>query len=143
LTLLRQTILNAASDPNIALALVIVGALWIYAEFLAPGKVIPGMVGSLLMVLGLKALAAFPVVPIALLVILIGLACFYRAATVRERAWTAIGAVSFVAGTWKLGGGRIHFATAACLGVPFALITSFLLSIAMRARRNKTLDAQA
>lgn len=143
MTPLRQTILNAASDPNIALALVIVGALWIYAEFLAPGKVIPGMIGSLLMLLGLKALAAFPVVPLALLVILIALACFYRAAAVRERTWTAMGTLSFVAGTWKLADGRIHFASAACLGVPFALITSFLLSVAVRARRNKTLDAQA
>ena len=143
MTPLRQTILNAASDPNIALALVIVGALWIYAEFLAPGKVIPGMIGSLLMLLGLKALAAFPVVPLALVVILIAVACFYRAATVRERAWTAMGTFSFVAGMWKLAGGRIHFATAAGLGVPFALLTSFLLSVAVRARRNKTLDAQA
>ena len=139
MTPLRQTILTAASDPNIALALIIVGALWIYAEFLAPGKVIPGMIGSLLMLVGLKAIAAFPVAPAALLLILFALACLARP----RRLWTAAGTLSFVAGTWKLADGRIHLASAACLGVPFALITSFLLSVAVRARRNKMLDAQA
>jgi membrane-bound serine protease (ClpP class) len=139
LTPLRQTILTAASDPNIALALIIVGALWIYAEFLAPGKVIPGMIGSLLMLLGLKAIAAFPLAPPALLLILFALACLTRP----QRLWTATGTLSFVAGTCKLADGRIHLASAACLGVPFALITSFLLSVAVRARRNKMLDAQA
>jgi membrane-bound serine protease (ClpP class) len=32
---------------------------------------------------------------------------------------------------------RVHWSTALGLAVPFALITSFLLSIAIRARRNK------
>jgi membrane-bound serine protease (ClpP class) len=32
---------------------------------------------------------------------------------------------------------RIHWITAAAITLPFALITSFLLSIALRARRNK------
>ena len=139
MTLLRQTILNAASDPNIALALVIVGALWIYAEFLAPGKVVPGMIGALLMLLGLKTLAALPVAPLAVLLILFALACLTRP----QRLWTATGTLTFVAGTWKLADGRIHFASAAGLGVPFALITSFLLSVAVRARRNKTVAMRA
>jgi membrane-bound serine protease (ClpP class) len=134
--LLRQSILSAVADPNLALALVIAGALWVYAEFIVPGTVVFGMVGSLLMLLGLKTLAGLPIAPAAPAAMAFGILCCLS----NRRLATAAGVVSVVAGLWKLSGNRIHFSTAAALGVPFALITSFLLSTAARARRNKTFD---
>ena len=92
-------ILTSAADPNIALALVVLGALCVYVEFVKPGTVIPGAFGSVFVLLGMKTLGAFT--PAQLL------------------------------------DGRIDFRIATGLGVPFALITCFLLSVALRARRNK------
>jgi membrane-bound serine protease (ClpP class) len=137
--LLRQSILAATADPNIALALVIAGALWVYAEFIAPGTVVFGVIGSLLMLLGLKTLLGLPISLVALAAIALGLACCLSA----RRVVITAGIISVVAGMWKLAGDRIHLSTAASFGVPFAFLTSFLLSTAARARRNKTLDAQA
>ena len=37
---------------------------------------------------------------------------------------------------------RIHWSTALAVTVPFALITSFLFTIALRARRNKVVTGQ-
>jgi membrane-bound serine protease (ClpP class) len=44
------------SDPNIAILLMALGALGVYAEFCLPGKVIPGVVGSIVLTVGLASL---------------------------------------------------------------------------------------
>src|ERR1019366_8707298 len=44
---LRQRILGAIADPNIALVLLVVGALCIYVEFTSPGMVAPGVFGAI------------------------------------------------------------------------------------------------
>src|SRR5215472_4122227 len=46
-----------------------------------------------------------------------------------------LGAVMLIDSPWpEL---RVHWATAIALAIPFSLITTFLLALAMRARRNK------
>jgi membrane-bound ClpP family serine protease len=52
----RQTILIAISQPAVAAALLTVGWVGVVAEFLRPGKVIPGAVGGVLIVLALWGL---------------------------------------------------------------------------------------
>lgn len=44
-------------DPNVALVVLILGALLIYVEFIFPGRVIPGVIGGLLAMLGLSRLS--------------------------------------------------------------------------------------
>ena len=44
------------SDPNIAIALVALGLLGIYAEFCLPGKVVPGVAGGIFLLTGLASL---------------------------------------------------------------------------------------
>ncbi len=58
---LRQKIISAIADPNIALILLVIGALCIYVEFSSPGMVAPGVVGAILVLLGLSALSVLPI----------------------------------------------------------------------------------
>ena len=58
---LRQRIVAAIADPNIALILLVVGALGIYVEFTSPGLIAPGVIGAILVLLGLSALSVLPI----------------------------------------------------------------------------------
>lgn len=140
---LRQRILAAIADPNIALILLVFGALGIYAEFSAPGFVLPGVLGAILVLLGLAALAMFPIGWLGVSLVILGLAFFVLEAKFATHGiLTAGGAVALLLGALLLVDTsdpalRIHPGTALAITLPFALITGFLLSLAMRARRNK------
>ena len=47
-------------DPNVAIAMIALGLLGIYAEFCLPGKVVPGVVGGVLLLVGLASLMHAP-----------------------------------------------------------------------------------
>ncbi len=142
---LRQRILSAIADPNIALILLVLGALGVYAEFSSPGLVAPGVIGAILILLGLTALSMFPIRWLGAALILLAFAFF-----VLEAKFTTHGILTIGGATAMLFGAlmlintnspalSIHLAYALGVTIPFALITSFLLSIAVRARRNKSI----
>ena len=58
---LRQRIVAAIADPNIALVLLVLGALGIYVEFTSPGLIAPGIIGAIMVLLGLSALSVLPI----------------------------------------------------------------------------------
>jgi membrane-bound serine protease (ClpP class) len=140
---LRQNILIRISDPNFALILLAIGALGIYAEFTAPGMVLPGVAGS---ICALLALAAFSVLPISWLgasLLLLSLMFFALEMKFGSHGVLGIGgAVSLVLGALFLVDSplpelRVRPVTALTVALPLALITAFLVTIAARARRNK------
>ncbi len=140
---LRQRILMAIADPNIALLLLVLGALGIYAEFSSPGTVLPGVLGAISVLLGLAALAMFPIGWLGAALTLMGLAFFVlEAKFVTHGILTAGGAIALLLGALLLidtnePALRIRFGMALALTLPFAIVTSFLFSIAAKARRNK------
>jgi membrane-bound serine protease (ClpP class) len=140
---LRQKILSAIADPNIALLLLVLGALGVYAEFSIPGAIFPGAIGAILLLLGFAALAMFPIGWLGATLSILGLTFFVLEAKFATHGiLTAGGAIALLLGAMLLINTndpalRVRFSMALALTIPFALITSFLLSIAMRARRNK------
>lgn len=140
---LRQRVLLAIADPNIALLLLVLGALGIYAEFSSPGLFAPGVIGAILVLLGLTALSVFPIDWLGAALMILGLIFFVLEAkypthgilTVGGAICLTLGAVMLV--DTNVPELRVRWSTAIGLAVPFALITSFLFSIALRARRNK------
>ncbi|HWC97170.1 MAG TPA: nodulation protein NfeD [Candidatus Sulfopaludibacter sp.] len=140
---LRQKIISAIADPNIALILLVIGALAIYVEFSAPGMVAPGVIGSILVLLGLSALSVLPINWLGAALLLLAFALFALEAKVAAHGVLAVGgAVAMVLGAVMLVDSplpemRIHWGTAIALALPFSLITVLLLSLAVRARRNK------
>ena len=140
---IRQQILSAISDPNMALVLLVVGALLIYVEFGNPGMVVPGVFGAVLLLLGLSALSVLPINWLGAGLLSLAMIMFVLEAKFATHGiLTAGGAVSMILGALLLVDSplpelRIHLATSVSVALPFAVITAFLVSLAVRARANK------
>jgi membrane-bound serine protease (ClpP class) len=140
---LRQKIISAIADPNIALILLVIGALGIYAEFSSPGLIAPGVAGVILVLLGLSALSVLPINWLGVALLMVSLTLFVLEAKFTSHGVLGLGgAVAMVLGAVMLVDGpipemRIHWGTAIGLALPFSAITLLLLTLAMRARHNK------
>ncbi len=139
----RERILGALMDPNLAVILLIVGSLLIYLEFNVPGTIVPGSLGTLLVLLSLFALNLLPIAYTAVALLLGALVLLLLEVKFSSHGVLALaGIVCLVFGLLTLVNGpipemRVHLATALATGVGFGLITVFLTTIAVRARRNK------
>jgi membrane-bound serine protease (ClpP class) len=140
---LREKIISSIADPNIALVLLVVGALGIYVEFSSPGLIAPGVLGGIMVLLGLSAISVLPINWLGAALLL--LACTLFVLEVKFTSHGILGAggaVAMVLGAVMLVDSpapelRIHWSTALGVALPFSAITVFLLTIAARARRNK------
>lgn len=139
----RQRIIAAIADPNLAFVLLIIGALAIYVEFSSPGLIAPGVIGAILVLLALSAFSVLPINWLGAALILSGLAMFVLEAKFASHGVLgAGGTLALVLGAVMLINSpfpemRIHWATAIAVAVPFAAITLTLLTLVVRARRNK------
>jgi membrane-bound serine protease (ClpP class) len=140
---LRQRIISAVADPNIALLLLVIGGLCIYLEFSSPGMIAPGVIGAILVLLGLAAISVLPINWLGVALLLLAFTLFALEAKftahgvlgVGGTVSLVLGAVMLIDSPWPAM--RIHWATAIGLALPFSLITILLLTLAMRARRYK------
>ncbi len=144
----RERIVEAVADPNIAFILLVLGALGIYVEFSSPGLIFAGVIGGILVLLGLSGLAVLPINWIGVALLILGISMFVLEAKFTSHGVLGIGgAVAMVLGALLLVNGppevRIHLATALAVTIPFAIITMFLVSLAIRARTNKALMSDA
>jgi membrane-bound serine protease (ClpP class) len=140
---LKQRILSYIMDPNVAFILLAIGALALYAEFNHPGAVIPGTVGIVFILLAVFALNLLPTRFAALVLILGAFVLFALEAKFVSHGVLTIGGIALlVIGGLLLVDGpipemRVHLVTALAVSIPLGFITAFLMSIALRARRNK------
>ena len=58
---LKQKIIDALADPNIAYLLMAVGGIGIYIELTHPGLIAPGVVGGICLILGFVSVQALPI----------------------------------------------------------------------------------
>ena len=140
---LKESILNYLMDPNIAFIFLAIGALALYAEFNHPGAVVPGTVGIVFILIAAFALNLLPTRFAALVLILGAFALFAAEAKFASHGVLTIGGITLL----TLGGlllvdspipeMRVHLLTALAVSIPLGLITAFLMSIALKARRNK------
>jgi len=139
----KEHILGYLMDPNIAFILLAIGALALYAEFNHPGAVVPGTVGVVFIILAAFALNLLPVRFAALGLIVGAFALFAAEAKFATHGVLTIGGIALL----TLGGlllvdapipeMRVHLATALAVSIPLGIITAFLMTIALKARRNK------
>ena len=140
---LRQRIIAAIADPNIALVLLVIGALGLYVEFSSPGLIAPGVIGAILVLLGLSAISVLPINWLGAALLLLAFALFALEAKFASHGILgAGGATAMVLGAVMLINSpfpemRIHWSTAISLALPFSIITVLLLSLVVRARRYK------
>jgi len=140
---LRQRIVSSVADPNIALILLVVGALCVYVEFTHPGLIAPGVVGAILVLVGLSAISVLPVNWLGAALLLLALGLFAMEAVYASHGVLGVGgAVAMVLGAVLLVDSpqpelRVRWTTAVALALPFSAITVALLSLVVRARRSK------
>jgi membrane-bound serine protease (ClpP class) len=136
---LREGLIRAISDPNTGYILLVLGALGIYVEFQAPGLIFPGVAGGILVLLGLSSLAVLPINWVGAGLLVLAMALFVLEAKFASHGILGTGgAVAMVLGAVFLINGppdlRIRLSTALAVSLPFALITLFVMTLAIRAR---------
>jgi membrane-bound serine protease (ClpP class) len=135
-----QKVQGALSDPNLALVCLVLGLLGLYLEFTTPGVILPGVLGGILTLLGLASLAVMPVTWAGIGLLLLAISLFVlEAKVVSHGVLGAGGAVAMVLGALLLIDSpipelRIRLSTALGLSLPFAAITTFLVTLVVRAR---------
>jgi membrane-bound serine protease (ClpP class) len=145
---LREGILGWLMDPNIAFLVFALGALALYAEFNHPGAVIPGVVGLIAILLAVFALNLLPTRYAALVLILAAFVLFALEAKFMTHGVLGIGGViALTLGGLLLVDGpipemRVKIWTALGVSVPLGLITVVLMSLAIKAHRNKVVTGQ-
>jgi membrane-bound serine protease (ClpP class) len=141
---LREELLGWLVNPNIALLFLVCGALLIYLEFNSPGTIVPGALGTLMVLLALFALDLLPIRFTSVLLLLAALILLLLEAKVGGHGVLAIaGIICLTFGTLTLVAAPIPEMAvspwvASALGIAFAGITLFLIRIAFRARRQKS-----
>jgi len=145
---LKERLLSTLMDPNIAFLLFALGGLAIYAEFNHPGAVLPGVVGVISILLALFALNLLPTRYASLALLLAAFALFALEAKFATHGVLGVGGIiCMIFGALFLVDGpipemRVKFVTAAVVSVPIGIIAIFLMTLVLRARRNRVVTGQ-
>ncbi|MGA7110384.1 MAG: nodulation protein NfeD [Terracidiphilus sp.] len=140
---LREDLLGWLVNPNVALLLLVGGALLIYLEFNTPGTIVPGALGTLMVLLGVFGLDLLPIRYTAVLLLVGALVLMALEAKFGGHGALAIaGIVCLMFGTLTLVAApvpemAIRPWVAIGLSVAFGGITVFLVRLAIRARQRK------
>src|ERR1039458_2117041 len=140
---LREQLLGWLVNPNIALLLLVGGALLIYLEFNAPGTIVPGALGTLMVLLAIFGLNLLPIRYTAVLLLLAALVLLLLEAKFGGHGALAIaGIVCLTFGTLTLVAApvpelAINPWVAIAVSAGFGGITVFLVRLVVRARRRK------
>ena len=142
-TTLREELLGWLVDPNIALLLLVGGALLIYLEFNAPGTIVPGSLGTLMVLLAIFGLNLLPIRYTAVLLLLAAVALLVLEAKFGGHGVLAVaGLICLAFGTLTLVAAPVPEMgvspwVAIAVSAGFGGITVFLVRLAVRARRRK------
>jgi len=99
----RQRILDIIASPNVAYVLMILGLVGLYFELSNPGLILPGVVGSISLVLALYAMQTLPINYAGLLLIILGVVLLIAEVNVMSYGLLAMsGAISIFLGSIML-----------------------------------------
>jgi membrane-bound serine protease (ClpP class) len=140
----REGLLGWLVNPNIALLMLVGGALLIYLEFNTPGTIVPGALGTLMVLLAIFGLNLLPIRFTAVLLLVAALGLLVLEAKFGGHGALAVaGIVCLTFGMLTLVGApvpELGISPLIAIGVSaaFGVITVFLLRLAWRARRMKS-----
>ncbi|HEY6308133.1 MAG TPA: nodulation protein NfeD [Candidatus Angelobacter sp.] len=145
---LREHTLSWLMNPSLAALLLSFGLVALYIEFNHPGAIVPGVIGFISVLLALFALSYLPVRYEAIVLILGAFVLYVLEAKLQSHGvLTAGGIFMMILGMMLLVDGpipemRVHLWAALSISIPLGLITVFLMTIAMRARRAKVVTGE-
>jgi membrane-bound serine protease (ClpP class) len=141
---LREELLGWLVNPNIALLMLVGGALLIYLEFNTPGTIVPGALGTLMVLLAIFGLNLLPIRYTAVLLLVAALGLLVLEAKVGGHGALAVaGIVCLTFGMLTLVAAPVPELgvspmVAIAVSLAFGIITVFLVRLAVRARRMKS-----
>ncbi|MPV66190.1 NfeD family protein [Burkholderia sp. BE17] len=137
----RSRFLSIITDPNVALILLTIGIYGLFFEFANPGFVLPGVAGTICLLIGLFAMQLLPISYAGLGLVLLGLGCLVAEAFLPTFGVLGFGGiVSFTIGALMLidtevPGYGIPWPVIASLALGGGLLVAGVSSVALRARR--------
>jgi membrane-bound serine protease (ClpP class) len=142
---LRERILSVLMDPNLTALLFTLGIFAVLIEFNHPGGVVPGAIGLIAIAVSIFALQMLPTRYESLALVIGAFVLFALEAKFHTHGLLTVGGmVMMVLGMLLLVDGpipemRVKLITALSVAIPLGMITVFLLTLAIRARRNKVI----
>jgi membrane-bound serine protease (ClpP class) len=139
----RTRLLAAITNPSVALILMTIGIYGLIFEFMSPGAVVPGVAGTICLLLALYGLQLLPINYSGLALILLGIAFMIAEAFLPTFGAVGIGGVAaFVIGALllidtDLPGLGIPLYVIVSVGVVAALLLGATASVALRSRRRR------
>lgn len=139
----RTRLLAVVTNPSVALLLMTVGIYGILFEFMSPGAIAPGVIGTICLLLGLYGLQLLPINYSGLALIFLGLALMVAEAFLPTYGAVGLGGViAFVFGALmlidtELPGYGIPILPVAMLAVFAAVLVAFTANVALRTRHRK------
>jgi membrane-bound serine protease (ClpP class) len=136
----RQRFLARIVQPDMFFVLLLAGVLGLYAEFTHPGMIVPGVIGSISLVLALFAMHLLPVNVAGLLLLAVAFALFALEANYTSHGVLGIGGgVAMILGALMLvrspiTAGGVSLGTALGATVPFAVISILLMRLVLSSR---------
>jgi len=91
---LRDRILYALSDPNIAYILMMLGVMGLYFELMNPGAIFPGVIGAICLIIGMYSLQTLPVNYAGLLLIILSVGLFFLEIKVPSYGLLSVGGLT-------------------------------------------------
>jgi membrane-bound serine protease (ClpP class) len=140
---LRDRLLGWLVDPNIALLFLVGGALLIYLEFNSPGTIVPGALGTLMVLLAIFALNLLPIRYTAVMLLVAAMVLLLLEAKFGAHGALAIaGIVCLTFGMLTLVAAPVPEMgvsplVAISVSAAFGAITVFLVRLVVRARQRK------
>jgi membrane-bound serine protease (ClpP class) len=145
---LRERILSVLMDPNFTALLFTLGLFALMIEFNHPGGIVPGAVGLIAIVVSIYALQMLPTRFESVALVIGAFVLFALEAKFHSHGlFTGGGMLMMVLGMLLLVDGpipemRVRLITALSVTIPLGAITVFLLTLAVRARRNKVVTGK-
>jgi membrane-bound serine protease (ClpP class) len=140
---LRQKLMSALMDPNVAFLLLVLGGLSIFAELNHPGAIAPAVVGVIAILLALFALNLMPVRFASLALLAAAFVLFALEAKFASHGVLGAGGIvcMVIGGLFLVDGPipqmRVNIVTALAASIPIGLIAIFLMTLVLRARRSR------
>ncbi|HEV7239578.1 MAG TPA: nodulation protein NfeD [Thermoanaerobaculia bacterium] len=139
----RQRAFSWILDPNILFILLAIGGLALWAEFNHPGAILPGVVGLIAILLAVFAMNLLPTRYAAFGLIIAAFILFALEAKYTSFGVLGTGGViCMILGALMLVDGpipemRVNLVTAIAVSVPIGVIAIFLMTLVLRAHKNR------
>lgn len=140
---LRMKILSIIADPNLAYILLLLGIYGLFFELYNPGSILPGVVGSLSLILAFFSLQLLPFSWAGLLLILLAVVLFLLEIKIASYGLLSVGGVvAMILGSLMLfepvkTGVRVGLELIIPASIITALFFMFVVGVGLRAQRRK------